>query len=104
MKTRTIVLRFAVATLIVTSLVLAGCKGDAGDQGPAGRNPEGAPIITAIMASPDSIGGNGTTQLLVAAYDPNGDSMSYAWTATAGVFTNPYSAASVFTAPAKPAS
>jgi hypothetical protein len=101
MKTRTILLRLAAAAIIIAGIVLAGCKGDEGAQGPAGRNPEGAPIITAIMASPDSIGGNGTAQLLVAAYDPNGDSMSYSWTASSGVFTNPYSAATIWTAPAE---
>jgi hypothetical protein len=99
MKSRKFVLHGIAAAIILAGVIFAGCKGDQGPAGPAGRNPAGGPIITAIQAAPDSVGGGGATQLLVAAYDPNGDSLSYVWSASAGVFTTPYASTTVWTAP-----
>lgn len=99
MKTRKLILQVLSVMALLAALIFAGCKGDQGLEGPAGRNPEGAPVITAILASPDSVGGGGATHLLVAAYDPNGDTMSYVWSASAGTFTTPYASTTVWTAP-----
>jgi hypothetical protein len=91
----------SIASVIVTVAAVGffGCKGDQGPAGPAGRNPQGPPIITTILAIPDSVGPAQTSQLVVAAYDPNGDSMSYMWTASAGTIASPNAATTVWTAP-----
>lgn len=41
-------------------------------------------MITALLAIPDSVGTNQATQLLVLAYDPNGDVLSYHWVVPVG--------------------
>lgn len=91
-------MRFAMASpipLLVALLLLWGCEGPKGPQGATGPqgpegpgNPDLAPVITALFAIPDSIGTHQTTQLVVAAYDPNGDTLSYHWVAPVGAFSS----------------
>jgi hypothetical protein len=90
-------MRKATATfslLLVALLIFWGCEGPEGVQGPQGDpgdpgvNPPLAPIITALLAIPDSIGTNQSTQFVVAAYDPNGDTLSYHWMADVGSFND----------------
>ncbi len=89
-----------IALLALLSLfVYIGCKGDAGPAGPAGSNPQGPPIITAVVAVPDSIGAGDYTTLVVNAYDPNGDALTYAWSASVGSFSSPTAAVTNWSPP-----
>jgi len=97
-------LSIALAGMLVFSLM--GCEGEkgadgaAGPTGPSGNNPPAPPIVTAVVAAPDSIGTSQYTTLFVQAYDPNGDEMTYAWTATAGTLSSANTAVTTWTAPA----
>jgi hypothetical protein len=58
------------------------------------------PAIDALSASRDVVGANGTVQLAAQAHDPDpGDSLSYGWRATCGVFDDTSKASPVWTAP-----
>jgi hypothetical protein len=58
------------------------------------------PGVQAMLSSVDRIKPGGTLTLEVRAYDPDpADSLSYAWTASAGSFAAPSSAATEWTAP-----
>lgn len=97
-------MRIATASLMLFAtclLFLTGCEGPEGPQGPAGpsgNNPPLAPVITALVAIPDSIGTNQTTQFFVAAYDPNGDALSYHWIVPVGTLSSATVASPVWTA------
>jgi hypothetical protein len=86
------------AVLLVAAL-FAGCKGATGPAGPAGANAPMAPRITAVLAVPDSVGAGQSSQLLASAYSPNGDSLTYAWTASKGVLSSAHTATTTWTAP-----
>ena len=91
-------LSFLIALILITGLVIfLGCKGEQGDPGPSGSNPPVPPVITAVYAVPDSIGTNEYTTLIVSAYDPNGDALTFAWTATSGTLSTPNAAATNWT-------
>jgi hypothetical protein len=90
-----------IAGALLMGLWLIGCEGDQGPAGPPGANAPAPPIITAIVAAPDSVGTGQTAVILVSAYDPNGDAMTYAWTATGGSIADATAAATVWTAPAE---
>jgi len=75
----------SLALVLTLSLIFWGCEGP---QGPEGVNPAMAPVITSLMAIPDSVGTNQSTQFVVAAYDPNGDALSYLWSAPVGSFSD----------------
>jgi hypothetical protein len=60
-----------------------------------------APIITAITVDPPIIEPGENTQITCSANDPNGDTLSYTWTAPAGSFSGS-GAAVTWTAPADP--
>lgn len=92
---------FIALTLTMGGLWLSGCEGDQGPAGPSGVNPQSSPIITAVVAAPDSVGSRESTTLFVSAYDPNGDEMSYAWTADAGTLSDPNAAVTQWTAPSE---
>ncbi|WP_367616343.1 kelch repeat-containing protein [Corallococcus exercitus] len=60
-----------------------------------------APLIDSLVASSTSVPAGGSITLLASAHDPNpGDTLSYSWSATAGVFSSPSSASTSWTAPA----
>ncbi|PTL84158.1 branched-chain amino acid ABC transporter substrate-binding protein [Vitiosangium sp. GDMCC 1.1324] len=64
-----------------------------------------APRITSLVASTNRVTMGGTVSLQVSAMDPNtGDTLSYAWTASAGSLDNPTSTATTWTAPSVPGS
>ncbi|MBL0060705.1 MAG: hypothetical protein IPP40_04250 [bacterium] len=90
---------FILLSLMVIGLAFVGCEGDQGPAGPSGLNPDSAPIITAVVAAPDSVGTGQSTVLFVSAYDPNGDAMTYAWTTTSGTLSSPNQAVTSYTPP-----
>ncbi|MHA7630180.1 Kelch repeat-containing protein [Corallococcus sp. M7] len=60
-----------------------------------------APVIDSLVASATSVAAGGTLSLTATAHDPNpGDTLSYAWSATAGSFSDSSAAATSWTAPA----
>ncbi len=90
---------FLFVSLMVIGLAFIGCEGDQGPAGPSGLNPDSAPIITAVVAAPDSVGTGQSTVLFVSAYDPNGDAMTYQWSATSGTLSTPTMAVTNYTPP-----
>ena len=86
------------AALVLAALALSGCKGDEGPAGPAGTNPPAAPVISAVYAVPDSIGTSESTTLIANAYDPNGDPLTYQWSASSGTLATPTAATTHWTA------
>jgi hypothetical protein len=90
---------FLIVSLLIVSVAFWGCEGDQGPAGPSGLNPDMAPIITAIVAAPDSVGTGESTVLFVSAYDPNGDAMTYHWTAASGTLSSPNAAVTNYTPP-----
>lgn len=58
------------------------------------------PEIASVTATPSSAEVGGTVQLEVTATDPDGDTLTYSWTATGGTFDDPTLPNPVWTAPA----
>lgn len=90
---------FLFVSLMVIGLAFIGCEGDQGPAGPSGLNPDSAPIITAVVAAPDSVGTGQSTTLFVQAYDPNGDAMTFQWSAEEGTLSTPTMAFTNYTPP-----
>ncbi|RJP75890.1 MAG: hypothetical protein C4524_11040 [Candidatus Zixiibacteriota bacterium] len=84
--------------LLAALLFTAGCDDDDDDNGngPGGVEQQ-PPVIANLLAMPDSIGPGGSTQLLVVAYDLNGDSLSYQWSVPTGELSDETSASPVWT-------
>ncbi|MFL5356362.1 kelch repeat-containing protein [Archangium sp.] len=62
-----------------------------------------APLIDSLTASTSTVSPGGALQVEATAHDPNpGDTLSYAWTASAGAFYSPYSPTSTWAAPSTP--
>lgn len=99
MKSHHITASIGLIGLALLSLAFWGCEGDQGPAGTPGLNPDSPPIITAIVAAPDSIGSGESTVLFVSAYDPNGDAMTYSWTAEYGTLASNNAAVTNWTAP-----
>ncbi|WP_224371631.1 kelch repeat-containing protein [Hyalangium versicolor] len=60
-----------------------------------------APLIDSLVASSTSVPAGGSISLWASAHDPNpGDTLSYAWSATAGSFSSPSEDFTSWTAPA----
>jgi hypothetical protein len=59
-----------------------------------------APRIESVVVSTNRVPPGGSLTLTATAQDPNGDALSYAWTASAGTFSAPASATTSWTAPA----
>jgi hypothetical protein len=58
-----------------------------------------APVIDAIALSTTSVLPGGTVSVSVTAHDPNGDPLTYSWSATGGSFDDSSSTSPVWTAP-----
>ena len=70
------------------------------ETGPGTGFENDAPRITSLVASTNRVAAGGTVALQVTAMDPNtGDTLSYAWTASAGGFDNPTGTVTTWTAP-----
>ena len=69
---------------LIVGLAFWGCEGDQGPAGSPGVNPQSPPIITGVVATPDSVGSGESLVLFVIASDPNGDALTYSWSAAAG--------------------
>ncbi len=62
-----------------------------------------APVLTSLVAGPGSVAPGGTLPLVATAEDANpGDSLTYAWTASAGTFSSSSSGTTTWTAPPQP--
>jgi alpha-tubulin suppressor-like RCC1 family protein len=61
-----------------------------------------APRILSLVASPGTVAPGGQVTLQATADDPNGDALTYAWTADSGGFSAASSLSTVWTAPASP--
>jgi len=58
------------------------------------------PLIDSVVASPTSVQAGGALPLRATAHDPNtGDTLTWAWTATSGSFSDPSAATTSWTAP-----
>ncbi len=99
MKRTSFSIGWIVFLALLAMFVYVGCKGDTGPAGPAGTNPPLPPVITSVIALPDSVGTGEYTTVIVSAYDPNGDAITYAWTATYGTFGTPDAAYTRWTPP-----
>ena len=58
-----------------------------------------APIISTIQKNVEYVSTNGTVQLTAFATDPNGDPLTYAWSASGGTFSNATTRQTIWTAP-----
>lgn len=76
----------------VLALTVAGCGG--GGSGGANSNP----VINSLTAAAQAIWQSGSTQITVAATDPDGDPLTYTWVASGGTI-NGVGASVLFTAP-----
>ncbi|HEX7878124.1 MAG TPA: PEGA domain-containing protein [Candidatus Eisenbacteria bacterium] len=65
-------------------LSMHGCSDGGGGGGPQG----GRPVIERIVASPNVVPKGGASQFSALATDPDGDSLSYAWTVEAGTLSD----------------
>jgi peptidoglycan-associated lipoprotein len=61
--------------------------------------PNRNPTVSGITANPPTIEPGGTTNLSVTATDPDGDALTFRWTAPAGTFGNPNAANTTWTGP-----
>lgn len=59
-----------------------------------------APRITSLVASANTVLPSGSLSLVATAMDPNGDALSYSWTATGGSFSAATQPSTSWTAPA----
>lgn len=57
------------------------------------------PRITSLVASANTVRPSGTLTLVATAMDPNGDALSYSWTASAGAFSTASQPSTSWTAP-----
>ncbi len=94
MKLRRFFLWFVCVSIVST--IAGGC----GDDGPS-KTYNHSPVIASLTATPDSVRTSGVSLLVCAATDPDGDSLSYEWTADAGVFSGGADSVA-WTAPAAP--
>lgn len=58
------------------------------------------PVIDSVVVSSSTVLPGGTITLAVTAHDPNGDALSFAWTANGGTFSSPAAPSTSWTAPA----
>jgi hypothetical protein len=84
---------------LIVGLAFWGCEGPKGPAGPSGVNPQMPPVITGVVATPDSVGSGETSVLFVIASDPNGDSLTFSWSADSGQLSSTNTAATIWTAP-----
>jgi len=72
--------RAVLLLLVIAILVVGGCGGGDG----AANSP---PQISSVTCSPASVAKGGSTTVVCEASDPDGDTLSYDWTATKGTFS-----------------
>jgi len=72
--------QWVVVVFLGIAILLAGACGG----GEAGNTP---PQISSLTATPPGVGAGGSSTVVCVATDPDGDTLSYDWTATKGTFT-----------------
>ena len=72
--------------------------------GSATPPPTNRPPTVTVSCNPCTVESGQTTSLRATATDPDGDALTYRWTAPQGAFSNPSAASTVWTAPLQPAS
>jgi hypothetical protein len=88
-------IRFSLLLLVAAGPI--GC----GDSGSGGGPETGPPDVQRIVAVPPVVARGGSAQLTALASDPDGDSLAYAWSASAGSFSEQNRARIRWTAPAE---
>jgi uncharacterized protein (TIGR02145 family) len=83
------------ALLLTTVVMVAGCSKDE-DEAPPAANQN--PVITSVTVNPTSVAAGGTVTVSVAASDPNGDALTYAYTVSGGAISGS-GASATWTAP-----
>jgi hypothetical protein len=84
-------------TIVVLALLgPAGC----GDSGNGGGPETGPPVVQRIVSVPPVVPRGGSAQLTALASDPDGDTLTYAWSSAAGSFSEQTRARIRWTAPA----
>jgi hypothetical protein len=77
--------KWMIALLVIVMLVAVGCSDD--DDPPAAPT-NSAPTVTSVTVTPASLGSSGGTAVVsVAASDPDGDNLTYSYSATYGSVT-----------------
>ena len=75
-------IKIIVVTMLILSLAVLSCF----EKSSTGNKNE-SPRITEVTASPTILSWEGSSELTVAASDPDGDELSYAWTCSGGSFS-----------------
>jgi hypothetical protein len=75
-------LKFIISLAAIT--IMAGCGGKATDSGGDDPSVNQAPEILSMTADPSTIGIGGSTSIVVAAADPEGDILFYGWNTSGG--------------------
>ncbi|MFC2170880.1 PKD domain-containing protein [Calditrichota bacterium] len=86
MLKKKLVCMLALVIFSVGTLFISCDKADDNSTGPSSNQ---APVITGISADPSPVNPNGLCELKVVATDPDGDPLSYSWTASDGSFVTP---------------
>ena len=72
--------QWVIVAFLGIALLLAGACGGGG----AGNTP---PQISSLTATPENVGVGGSSTVVCVATDPDGDTLTYDWTATKGTFS-----------------
>lgn len=81
---------FIAFALLLMLTPLIACGGTAAPPPPAPPTGNQPPVINSLSAESPTLAPNGETKITCDASDPNGDELTYTWTASAGTITETY--------------